>query len=56
VDVIAEHRAMASLLRDMAAERLHHTVRQRLLEVARQFEQEADIRAATTGLMAVRTG
>jgi hypothetical protein len=41
-----EYRATAARLRVMAEEPVHHTTRERLREIARQFEQLADIRGA----------
>jgi hypothetical protein len=43
VDNIAEQRAIASRLREMAEETRHHASRLRLIEAARWFEQDADV-------------
>ena len=43
MDKVAEQRAIATRLRKMAEKTGHYTSRLRLLEVARWFEQDADV-------------
>jgi len=47
MDVAKEYRELAVRLRAMAAEPWHYSIRQRLLEVVRELERDADIRAGT---------
>jgi len=43
MEIATEYRAVARHIRTMAAEPLHYSLRQRLLEVVRELEREADI-------------
>ena len=47
MDIINEYREAASRLRKMAAEPWHYSIRHRLLELVRELERDAEIRAAT---------
>jgi hypothetical protein len=51
MQAVTEFRHVARRIRDIAGEPVHHHIRQRLLQVAYEFEQEADVRedVARTG-------
>lgn len=49
MNAVLQYRAASSRLRAMASENVHHTLRQRLLEMARQLEQTADLQVDGLG-------
>ena len=44
MQTVAQFRNVARRIRDIAGEPVHHSIRHRLLQVAHEFEQEADVR------------
>ena len=45
METVSQYREAAARVRAMAAESIHHSLRQRLLEMARELDQSADVRS-----------